>query len=103
MEGGLSELGDLGRGGRPPIMIGHELHARADAQYREIGPVQVLAVATHALALQGDPGRSAGQHERVHVAQIVERCAIGNDPGVDLEVLEHPPFAVRHCPPLSTT
>ncbi len=90
-------------GSRPGTQLSSEvladkLHPGAYPEDREIGLVQILSVVAHTGRIACDARCAAGEHEAVDIRDLVERCGVGNDLGIDLEISENAPLAVGPLP-----
>ena len=81
-------------------MLADELHAGADSEDRDLGPVEIDAVVPHAVLIAGPSGSAAGENDPVGVGDVLERSGVGNDLRIDLEVPEDAPLAMRPLSPV---
>ncbi len=82
----------------PAEMLADELHACADSEYREIRLVEILSVVPHARGVARHAGSSSREDETIHVGDLLEGSRVRDDLGIDLEVSEDAPFAMRPLP-----
>ena len=93
-----SELGSRPGTQLSSEVLADELHPGAYPEDREIGLVQILSVVAHTGRIACDARCAAGEHEAVDIRDLVERCGVGNDLGIDLEISENAPLAVGPLP-----
>ena len=95
----FSELGHICRTEFRSEVLAHELVAGADTENGVLCTVEIFAVVAHTVSFTRDARCTSGKDEAVEILDLFKRRGVGNNLGLDFEVFQHTPLAMR---PLTT-